>query len=95
MTSGNADNAAPAPRIEMFSGPGCAYCAQTRTLLEARGLDYVEYDVAEPEHLEEFGRRLPRTRALPQLFINGDHIGSFEDLQALDGSGRLAELMAN
>lgn len=88
------DMAGSVPQIEMFSGPGCAYCAQTRTFLEARGIGYVEYDVAEAEHLDEFARRLPRTRSLPQLFIDGEHIGSFEDLQHLDSSGRLAELLA-
>ncbi len=82
-------DAGPAPHIEMFSGPGCAYCAQARGLLEARGLTFVEYDLTEAEHLAEFARRLPRTRALPQIFIDGEHIGSFEDLQVLDADGRL------
>ena len=80
--------------IEMFSGPGCAYCAQTRALLEARGLPYVEYDTADPVHREEYSRRLPRSRSIPQLFINGKHIGSWEDLQVLDQDGRLAEMTA-
>jgi glutaredoxin len=34
----------------------------------------------QPEHLAEFSARLPRSRALPQLFIAGEHIGSWEDL---------------
>lgn len=95
MAGVTTNNLHPAPSIEMFSGPGCAYCAQTRTLLATRGYPYVEYDVVEPAHLEEFGRRLPRTRALPQIFVNGEHIGSFEDLQQLDTNGRLAELLAD
>jgi glutaredoxin 3 len=82
----------PAPHIEMFTGPGCAYCAQSRSLLEARALAYVEYDVAEVRHREGFARRLPRTRALPQIFVNGKHIGSFEDLQSLVAEGSLPGL---
>ncbi len=76
----------------LFSGPGCAYCARTRSLLESRGLGWVEYDTAQPEHLAELTQRLPRTRALPQLFVDGEHIGSWEDLLVMDGDGRLAAL---
>jgi len=92
VTQANPAGAGPSPEIEMFSGPGCAYCAQSRALLEARSLPYIEYDVADPSHMTEFTRRLPRTRALPQIFIGGEHVGSFEDLQALDAGGGLAGL---
>jgi len=80
-----------APRVEMFSGPGCAYCARSRELLDARSVPFVEYDVSEPEHMAEYQARLPRISALPQIFIDGEHIGSFEDLQELDQSGRLTD----
>jgi glutaredoxin 3 len=73
----------------MFTGPGCAYCAQTKALLETKGLSYVEYDVSEPEHLADYRRRLPHARSLPQVFIDGTHIGSFEDLQLLADAGDL------
>jgi len=89
------ESTGPAPKIEMFSGPGCAYCAATRALLEARGLEYVEYDISQPDHMEEYARRLPRSRSIPQLFIGGTHIGSFEDLQILDGDGRLAQMTSD
>lgn len=82
-------SSSPAPLIEMFTGPGCAYCAQARAILDARGLAYVEYDTAESLHRNEFSRRLPRSRSIPQLFIDGVHIGSFEDLQEWDQAGRL------
>ena len=83
-----------APKIEMFSGPGCTYCDRTRSLLEARDLEWAEYDTSHPEHLAEFVERLPRARALPQLFIDGEHIGSWEDLVSMDGDGRLTALTA-
>ena len=79
--------------IEMFSGPQCSYCAQARALFERRGLSYVEYDVSEAEHLQEFRNRLPRLKALPQIFVNGDHIGSYEDLVILEGDGRLGKMI--
>ena len=81
---------AAAPRIEMFSGPGCTYCARSRRLLEANGLHYVDYDVSVPEHLAEYRRRLPRQRSLPQIFVDGEHIGGFEDLQLAADAGRFS-----
>lgn len=65
----------------MFSGPGCRYCAASKGLLEAAGLAFTEYDVSQPAHMAEFTRRLPRERSIPQIFVDGEHIGSYEDLE--------------
>ena len=35
------------------------------------------------------GRRLPRVRSLSQIFVGGEHIGGYEDLQRLEDTGRL------
>ena len=77
----------------MFSGPQCSYCGQAKALLQLRGMDYTEYDVSQAEHMQEFSQRLPRVRALPQIFVNGEHIGSYEDLVILDGDGRLRKMI--
>lgn len=77
----------------MFSGPKCAYCSQARSLLDHREIVYEEYDVSQAEHMQEFVSRLPRVKALPQIFINGAHIGSYEDLTILDRDGRLAQML--
>ena len=79
--------------IEMFSGPQCSYCARARALLELKGVDYVDDDVSQVEHMQEFRSRLPRIKALPQIFVDGDHIGSYEDLVVLDDDGRLEKII--
>lgn len=43
--------------------------------------------------MQEFVRRLPRLKALPQIFVNGEHIGSYEDLVIIDGNGRLESML--
>ncbi len=48
----------------------------------------------EATHRDELLRRLPNARALPQIFVAGEHIGSFEDLEILDRDGRLAAMLA-
>jgi len=67
--------------IEIFTGPGCVHCEQAKALLKQHGLDYSERDVSEPVVMGEFRKRLPRSKALPQIFVDGKHLGSLEDLQ--------------
>ena len=78
--------------IEIFSGPGCGYCEAAKKLLDGKGLAYEDRDISGDEHRDELLRRLPRSRAIPQIFIGGEHIGGYEDLHLLDASGRLDEL---
>ena len=80
-------------KIEIFSGPQCAYCAQAKTLLEQHDIPYIDYDISRPEHLREFSRRLPRARTIPQIFVNAHHIGNEEDLKLMAQDGRLEALV--
>ncbi len=82
-------------KIEIFSTPQCGYCDAAKQLLDAKGLTYDNLDVVTtPENLAEFKKRLPRVKAVPQIFINGEHIGGFEDLRLLNEDGRLDGLVA-
>lgn len=81
-------------KIEIFSGPRCAYCAQAKELLDSKGLAYEDFDISgDSDHKEELLKRLPRARTIPQIFVAGEHIGGCEDLRLLDESGRLDELV--
>ncbi len=75
--------------VEVFSGPNCNYCKRAKELLDQKGVAYTDLDISTPEHRDEFIRRLPRARAIPQIFFNGEHIGGCEDLELLDQDGRL------
>ena len=79
--------------IEIFSSPKCGYCDAAKALLKGKGLVYRERDIAsDPEERAELLRRLPRAKAVPQIFIDGRHIGGFEDLELLDARGELDTL---
>ena len=75
--------------IEVFSGPNCSYCKRAKQLLVQKGVAFTDLDISLPEHRIEFVRRLPRARAIPQIFIDGEHVGGCEDLELLDRAGRL------
>lgn len=74
-------------QVEIFSGPQCAYCEQAKTLMERNQIPFTEYTIADPTHLQEFQRRLPRVRSVPQIFVDGKHIGNDQDLEELVSSG--------
>lgn len=68
-------------QIEIFTGPECGYCEAAKALLKRHELTYTERDVSQPDVLAEFQRRLLRVRSIPQIFIDGEHIGGYEDLE--------------
>jgi glutaredoxin 3 len=52
-------------RIEIFTGPGCAYCETAKALLKARGLAFTERDMTDPEVRADYAARLPRAKSIP------------------------------
>ena len=69
--------------IEVFAGPNCGYCDAAKELLRQRGLAFTEQDITDPVALAVFRERLPRVKSVPQIFIDGEHIGGYEDLSLL------------
>ena len=80
-------------RVDIYTTPSCPFCVRAKRLLQARGIPYREIDVADaPDLRADLIRRTGR-RTVPQIFIDGDPIGGFEELAALDASTRLADLV--
>ena len=67
--------------VEIFTGPRCGYCTAAKSLLQQLGMSYTERDVRDPEVLQEMRARLPRSKSIPQIFIDGEHIGGYDDLR--------------
>jgi glutaredoxin 3 len=76
--------------VEMYMTMFCPYCSRARALLQQKGVGFVEIDIAEePERRAEMIERAGGRRTVPQIFINGEHIGGCDDLVALDRAGKL------
>ena len=83
------------PRVEIYSKMTCAYCWRAKRLLEAKGVRYEEHQVDfGGTRREEMIRRAHGRTTVPQIFIDGRHIGGCDDLMALDRSGKLDPLLA-
>ena len=82
-------------KVEVYTTTYCPYCVRAKTLLDAKDIDYIEVDVtgndaARQSLVEKSGGR----RTVPQIFINGQSIGGYDDMRALEESGQLDVLLA-
>lgn len=77
-------------KIEIYTGRFCPYCLRAKALLQRRGLTFVEYNVEEdPGKRQEMLERSQGARTIPQIFINGRHVGGCDELYALDANNEL------
>ena len=82
------------PSITMYSTEPCPFCSQAKALLERRGLEFEEINLSkDPEGRAELAARTGMM-TFPQVFVGDELVGGFDDLQAADADGRLAELIS-
>lgn len=80
--------------IEIFTREWCPYCFRVKAVLDARGATYREIDIeADPAAEQEMLRRSGGLMTVPQVFIDGKHIGGANELGELQSSGKLDELL--
>lgn len=81
-------------KIEIYTTPFCGYCARAKALLDKKGAAYEDRDVMmDAQARAEMRARTNRT-TVPQIFIDGKHIGGSDELAALDAVGKLDPLLA-
>jgi glutaredoxin 3 len=80
--------------ITLYTKAFCPFCSRAKALLDRKGATYVEHDITMggPKRAEMLGRSNGGT-TVPQIFIDGAHVGGCDDLMALDASGRLDPLL--
>jgi glutaredoxin 3 len=81
-------------RIEIYTTPFCGYCARAKGLLDQKGAAYEEMDVMMDDKKRTEMRERARRTTVPQIFINGQHIGGSDELSALEQAGKLDPLLA-
>jgi glutaredoxin 3 len=82
-------------RIEIYTTPTCPYCIAAKALLKKKGAAFEEINVAgDPEGRRAMSARAGGRATVPQIFIDGRHIGGSDDLHALDADGGLDPLLS-
>lgn len=81
------------PDILIYSSAVCPYCTAAKNFLKARGLDYRELRIdLDLDARRDMLDKAKRT-SVPQIFVNGAHIGGFDDMVALDRAGNFTPLL--
>ena len=77
-------------RIEIYSSMLCGFCHAAKRLLKSKAVEYQETDVLlHPSKRREMMDRANGRHTVPQIFIDGEHVGGCDELYALDAAGRL------
>lgn len=81
--------------ITIYTTPVCPYCVRAKELLKRKGeTSFREIDVsASAEVRDDMIKKAGGKRSVPQIFINGTHVGGCDDLYALDSAGKLDSLL--
>ena len=75
--------------IKIYSTRNCPYCVRAKALLQSKELDFEEIDISSDlERTQEMIQRSGR-RTVPQIFINEQSIGGFDQLAELNAAGKL------
>jgi len=80
--------------VEIYTKAFCGYCTRAKALLTSKGVDFEEFDITMggPKRAEMLERANGGT-TVPQIFIDGAHVGGSDQLAALDRAGRLDALL--
>ena len=81
-------------KIEIYTKFLCPFCTRAKKLLETKGVAFEEIDISAggPRRSEMLDRSGGR-QTVPQIFIDGAHVGGCDDLLALDRAGRLDPML--
>jgi glutaredoxin 3 len=81
--------------VTIYTRQLCGFCSRAKSLLEKKGVAYVEHDATfSPDLRKEMIQKANGRATFPQIFINDEHVGGCDDLHALDAAGKLDAMLA-
>lgn len=82
-------------KVEIYTKGYCPYCHRAKALLSDKSVDFIEFKVdQQPELRDEMIKRANGGYTVPQIFINGTHIGGCDDMYALASNNKLDTLLS-
>lgn len=80
-------------KVEVYSTDYCPYCRAAERMLSAKGVPFEIIDVSDDQDKRHWLVEKTGRSTVPQIFIDDQSIGGFTDMQALDRSGKLKEML--
>jgi glutaredoxin 3 len=80
--------------VEIYTTGFCGFCWRAKDLLQAKGVNFKEYDVSSDRALRAtMTERSNGGRTVPQIFIDGKSVGGCDELFQLENEGRLNPML--
>ena len=80
--------------IEIYTTPPCPFCHAAKDLLRAKSAVFEAIVVVAPDKRAALSARVAGRTSVPQIFVNGTHIGGCDDLLMLEEMGKRSALLA-
>ncbi|MDD3014267.1 MAG: glutaredoxin 3 [Candidatus Gastranaerophilales bacterium] len=82
-------------KVKIYTTSYCPYCKRAKALLDKKGVIYEEIDLTDNSNFrEELSSLTGGKQTVPQIFINDESIGGCTDLENLNSSGKLDEILS-
>jgi len=83
-----------AANVEIYTWRACPFCIRAKGLLDRKGVVYTEYAIdGDGTARDAMATKSGGSRSVPQIFIDGQHVGGCDDIHALERSGQLDPLL--
>jgi glutaredoxin 3 len=80
-------------KVEIYGTSFCRHCVDAKDFLQEKGFEYEEYLLDLMPHEKDVMIKRCGEKSIPQIFINGQHVGGMVELMELDSSGKLGKLL--
>jgi glutaredoxin 3 len=82
--------------VLIYTKTTCPFCVRAKALLTKKGAAFQEIEITDnPALRSEMIEKAKGRTTVPQIFINGQHIGGCDDLHALEDQGKLDALLTS
>lgn len=80
-------------KIQIYTTNYCPFCVKAQMLLQGKNVQFTKINVEDEKEREKMIKKSNGRKTVPQIFINDQHIGGFDDLDRLDKEGKLDSLL--
>lgn len=83
-----------AQKVEVYATLLCPFCYRAKKLLQKKGVAFEEIDVMlQPGKRQEMMERSGGRSSVPQIFVDGKHVGDCDEIHALEAQGKLDSIL--
>lgn len=77
-------------KIDIYTTPFCPFCHRAKALLKAKGVEFNDIDVMmSPSKRREMSEKADGRTSVPQVFVDGDHVGDCTEIYQMESVGTL------